>query len=216
VIPELHDGRVAEVLKEYDNRAVVEAQAIATLSNTELARRRQEFLLSIGPEVGGFLHSMICGGRFRSILEIGTAYGYSTVWLADAARISGGRVTTIECHAAKAKHAREQVTRAGLDRYVEYHVGDALEVLETLPGPWDIVLLDVWKELYVACFDRVYPRLRRDGFIVADNMISPAVTALQARAYRVHVRRQPGAFSMLLPIGNGIELTTNRDDRQLR
>jgi len=75
------------------------------------------------------------------------------------------------------------------------------------PGPFDLVLLDVWKNLYLPCFEALYPKLGEEGIIASDNMIYPESARGAVRAYRQAVSAKPDLQSVLLPIGSGIELT---------
>ena len=86
-------------------------------------------------------------------------------------------------------------------------LGDATEMLKTLEGPFDFVLLDLWKNLYVPCLDLFYGKLAQNAVIVADNMLFPEVVRADAEAYRAAVTRKGNLQSVLLPIGNGIELS---------
>ncbi len=73
------------------------------------------------------------------------------------------------------------VAKAGLRSQVEFLLGDAREVIPSLSGPFDFVLLDLWKELYIRCFDLVYPKLGRGAYVAADNMIHPRRRAPMAK-----------------------------------
>jgi predicted O-methyltransferase YrrM len=75
------------------------------------------------------------------------------------------------------------------------------------PGPFDFVLLDIWKELYTPCLEAVYPKLADEAIIAADNMISPEIARDDVRVYRAAVRAKPDLQTSLLPIGSGIELS---------
>jgi predicted O-methyltransferase YrrM len=114
------DEALQSVLAEYERRAVVERQLLETLPPAEIASRIDEFLIPIGPDTGKLLHLVITAARARVLVELGASYGYSTLWLADAARVTGGRVHSFELSAAKVEHARGQLRRAGLDAYVEF------------------------------------------------------------------------------------------------
>lgn len=195
------------VLADYNARAEIEeAQQRNGDPRTALAAR-DGYLLHVGEDVARLLHAMIVGHKSQVVVEVGTSYGYSTLFLAEAARITGGRVYTLELAADKQAYAREQLGRAGLADHVEWLAGDALESLATLPGPFDFVLLDVWKELYVPCLERIAPRMSRGGILVADNMLFPEMVREQAELYRAAVARLPDVGSTLLPIGQGIEVS---------
>jgi predicted O-methyltransferase YrrM len=194
------DQLVTAVLAEYEARAAAEARRTLVASVDDL-------LLPVGPITGRFLNELVKAMRASRVLEIGTSYGYSALWLAEAVRETRGELTTLELHARKSEHAREQLTRAGLAGAVRFVVGDALETLQTLPGPFDVVLIDLWKDQYVPIFDAVYPRLAPGAAVVADNMTHPVSTLHLARAYRQHVRAMPHISSVLLPLGSGIEVS---------
>lgn len=144
------------------------------------------------------------------ILEIGTSFGYSGIWLAEAARASGGRVVTLELHDYKSAFAQDMATKAGLADYIDFKIGDALAIIETLPFGFDFVLLDLWKDLYVPCLEAFYPKLNAGAIIVADNMIRPATE--DVKHYAKAVRAKPDIASVLLPVGSGIEVSRFKSD----
>jgi predicted O-methyltransferase YrrM len=108
---------------------------------------------------------------------------------------------------AKQAYARGMLERAELAEFVEFRCGDAIELVEADPGPFDFVLLDIWKDVYVPCFEAVYPKLRDEGIIASDNMIHPEGARNSARALREAIRDKPDLQTALLPVGQGIELT---------
>jgi predicted O-methyltransferase YrrM len=202
------DNTIDAVLREYETRATAEETVMAQMyESAGKLDNRDQFLLAVGRHTGTLLNILVRDGGARRILEVGTSYGYSTIWLADAARANNGRVTTLELQEEKVAHARAQLARAQLIDYVDFRIGDARESIAALEGPFDFVLLDLWKDLYIPCFDLIYPKLSAGGIIVADNMLMPAVTQREAAVYRSHVRRQPGIESVLLPVGSGIEIS---------
>jgi len=196
------DAKVAEVLAAYDARSADERRLHD--AGWDADERRDRLLLRIGPDTGRLINILIKGAGARRILEIGTSYGYSTVWLAEAARATGGRVVTLDLAQHKQDHARGMLERAGLATHVEWRTGDALELLKGLEGPFDFVLLDLWKDLYVPCFDIFAPKLAPRAIVVADNMLYPPMAQADAAAYRARVRRQPGIESVMLEVGSGI------------
>lgn len=200
------DAAVTEVFADYDRRFAEEAAGRAG------GRRlpSDERSLPIGEEAGAFLHLLIKALRPKRLLELGTSNGYSTVWLAEAARAIGGKVITIEALEKKQAYARVAIAKAGLGDIVDFRLGDAIEILKTLPGPFDFVLLDIWKDLYIPCLDLFYPKLA-PGALVADNMIEPAAHRGEAADYRRAVRAKPQMQSLLLPLGQGIELSRFAD-----
>jgi len=201
------DQAVRQVLDEYEARSVVEEKKWQELEPKNFVTARDQFLLAVGPATGQLMNLIIKETESKTILEIGTSYGYSTLWLAEAARETGGRVITLELHASKQEYARERLSRAGLATFVDFRLGEATESLAQLDTNVDFVLLDLWKDLYVPCFNLFYPRLNPGAIVVADNMLYPDSTRIHASAYRKHVRSHADIQSILLPVGSGLEVT---------
>ena len=204
------DAAVWRVLEEYEARAEREEQLWNTLKEEELRRRLDEFLLPVGRAAGILMNLIVKGAKARRILEVGSSYGYSTIWLAEAARAIDGRVISLELRSAKTEYARAQLERVQLERCVEFRVGDALASLAQLAGPFDFVLLDLWKDMYVPVFELLYPKLAAGAVIVADNMLHPEGARAHALAYRERVRAAPEMSSVLLAVGNGLEISRYR------
>jgi predicted O-methyltransferase YrrM len=177
-----------------------------SVSRQEWLRRRDEFLLDVGESVGMLMNLLIRESKAKTILEVGTSYGYSTLWLAEAARAIEGKVITLDLSAEKQRHAQAMLQKAGLDRYVEFRCGDALVLIKELTETVDFVLIDLWKDVYIPCFDAVRGKLSPAAIVVADNMIYPPDNQESAQAYRAHVRKQ-AMDTVLLPVGHGIELS---------
>jgi len=204
------DENLRSVLEEYEARAARESEMWETMSPEEASRRRDEMLLPVGRPAGVLLNLLIKEAGAQRILEIGSSYGYSTHWLADGARTSGGRVISLELQAAKTEYARLRLQRAGLADFVEFRVGDALASLAALPGPFDFVLIDLWKDLYVPVFELLHSKLAQGALVVADNMLQPESARMHARAYRDRVRAAADMTSVLLEVGNGLEVSRFR------
>jgi predicted O-methyltransferase YrrM len=153
------------------------------------------------------MNILIKEAKARTILEVGTSYGYSTVWLAEAARATGGKVVTLDVNAGKQEYARNVLGKAGLADFVEFKLGDARKSIVALSGPIDFVLLDLWKDLYIPCFDLFYPKLGTGAMVVADNMVFPEFSRKEAEDYHRHVRAKADVQSVLLPVGSGIEVS---------
>ena len=201
------ESAIESVLDRFHARSEKEHELMESLPREEFVQRVDEFLLPIGPEAGRFLNILIKAAGCRVILEVGTSHGYSTVWLAEAARATGGKVITLDVHEAKQAYAKDELRSAGLADHVEFVLGDARETIPNLDAPIDFALLDIWKSEYIPCFDLMLPRLAAGALIAADNMLYPESAAAATKAYQHHVRRTAGMESVLVPIGNGIELT---------
>ena len=103
------DPTVELILAEYERRSVDEAKIMHSQPE-EFARRIDDFLISVGPATGRMLHLLATGANAKSILELGSSYGYSTIWLADAARATGGKVVSLELSQRKVDHAQAQLS----------------------------------------------------------------------------------------------------------
>lgn len=204
----LVDPVIERVLADFERRADEEQRR--TMAPGAPGTDLDDLLLSVGREAGTLIYLLATGAQSRRILELGSSYGYSTVWLAAAARATGGKVLSLELREFKIEHARQALTRAGLSTRVEFHSGDCLQTLKTLPGPFDFVLLDVWKDAYLPCLELVHPKLAPGAVIVADNMLLPEVVRPKAEAYRKRVRELGDMDSVLVDVGNGIELSRKR------
>lgn len=178
------------------------------LSKEEFAQRIDEFLLPIGAQAGRLVHSLIVGMGAKVVVEVGASYGYSTLWMAEAVSHTQGRLISIELAEEKHQYARDMLEQAGLLEYVQFETGDALHVLKKAPAaPFDLVLLDLWKDYYIPCFDLILDKLSPAAVVVADNMLFPEDSAMATASYRQHVRSHPKTRSILLHVGNGLELT---------
>jgi predicted O-methyltransferase YrrM len=204
------DPAVWKVIEDYEARARRDEELWNTLSEQEIRQRLDEFLLPVGRASATLMNLIIKEAGARRILEVGSSYGYSTTWLAEAARAIGGKVISLELRPAKTEYARAQLARAQLEDCVEFRVGDALASLAQLPGPFDFVLIDLWKDLYVPVFERLYPKLSPGAIVVADNMLQPERARPHARAYQERVRAAADMSSVLLAVGNGLEVSRYR------
>lgn len=204
------DDKVHAVLETYHERIQAERQEPRPERRAEDrpgygGDGRDARLLAVGPQTGQLINILARSLDAPVILEIGTSYGYSGIWLAEAARASGGRVITMELQDYKSAYAREMAEKADLADYIDFRVGDAVLLIGALETNVDFVLLDLWKDLYVPCLEAFYPRLNPGAIIVADNMIRPGGDAV--RRYGTAVRAKAGISSVLLPVGTGIEVS---------
>ena len=124
----------------------------------------------IGPVVGELLYILARSAGARRILELGTANGYSALYLAQALVDSDSELITLEWDAAMAERARENLRKAGLHGNVEVKVGDAIELMENMEGPFDFIFLDIEKEHYAPALPHCRRLLKIGGILVADNV----------------------------------------------
>ena len=127
--------------------------------------------MAVPPEFGRLLYSLARNSKARTIVEFGTSFGVSTIFLAAALRDNGegGKVITTEFSPEKADRARKNIAAAGLSDWVEFRVGDALQTLADSPRGIDLVFLDGSKTLYLDILKLIEPQLRSGAIIASDN-----------------------------------------------
>jgi len=131
---------------------------------------RQENIPIIGPVVGELLYILARAIKAERILELGTATGYSAIYLARACQETMGKLVTLEQDVAMARRAQANFERAGLGSRVEVKVGDALGEMEKMDGPFDFVFMDIDKEDYLPVLTLCHGLLRKGGLMVVDNV----------------------------------------------
>jgi caffeoyl-CoA O-methyltransferase len=161
------------------NEAVEQYAAEHTTPDPDLFRRLEEETratttapqMMVGPLEGPFLGWLVWLSDAKSILEIGTFTGYSSI--AMAFNLSeGGRIVSLDVNEETTAVARRYAEEAGVADKIDYRVvGAAIDELRTLEGPFDLVFIDADKESYVDYYENVLPKLSQRGFIVADNVL---------------------------------------------
>lgn len=170
-------------------------------SNDSATSERSRKMLNITRDTGEFLAVLIRATAARRILEIGTSNGYSTLWLAEAAKGTGGSVTTVELSPGKAALARANFARSGLGALIDLVQDDAGRFLERAkPAAFDLVFLDSERSEYPRWWPRLDALLRPGGLLVADNATSHAA---EMAPFLALLAGDPGYSSCLVPVGNG-------------
>ena len=157
----------------------------------------------VAPATGRFLFAVVAPQASASVLEIGGSRGYSTIWLAAAARILGGSVVSLESDPVKCDAWRANVAEAGLDEWAYLVQGDAFETLRTSEDVFDVVFLDAEKANYEALFALARERVEPGALVVADNVLSHE----ELHAYSATRQADPGLVSVTVPLDRGLELS---------
>ena len=131
----------------------------------------KETIPVVTPMVGNFLNLLVHTSNAQAVLEIGTAIGYSTIWLARAAQETGGHVTTIDMNKDRLARAREYIERAQLSEQVTALEGDARKILTTLDSSFDFIFIDAAKGEYLEYLSLIYPLIALGGLLVVDNVL---------------------------------------------
>lgn len=177
----------------------------------------------VDAEVGALLRVLATAIGARRILEIGTAIGYSGIWLAGALP-PDGMLITLELDEARAREARENFARAGLADRTSVIVGDAQLKLSKVAGPFDLIFQDGAKQLYSPLLDRLAALLRPRGLLVTDNVlwdgeVVPGFTARpehhpdETRAiaeYNQRLSVHPQLQTATVPLRDGVSISVKR------
>ncbi len=190
----------------------------------DLARTGEERDLPlIDAEVGALLRVLTIAIGAKRILEIGTAIGYSGIWLAGALP-ADGLLLTLEIDQERARIARDNFARAGLADRAIVVVGDAQRMLAKVTGPFDLIFQDGDKRLYSSLLDRLVELLRPGGLLVTDNVLwngevvpgfttTPTRNQDDARAiveYNERLNAHPGLLTATVPLRDGVAISVKR------
>jgi predicted O-methyltransferase YrrM len=164
--------------------------------------------LAVSEEDGRLLRVMAATSRAKRALEIGSASGYSAIWIGLGLRDSGGRLVTIEYDPARAREAADNVRRAGLADIVQVIQGDAFREIPKLGGTFDLVFLDAWKKDYKRFLDLLLPRLDAGGVFLAHNVVNKGN---EMPDFLAAIETNPALLTAIVtPSGEGISISVKR------
>jgi predicted O-methyltransferase YrrM len=177
----------------------------------------------VDAQVGALLRLLAMAVGARRILEIGTAIGYSGIWLAGALP-PDGMLVTMEIDSQRARTARENFVRGGLDQRVSVVVGDAQRMLAKVAGPFDVIFQDGDKEQYLTLLDRLVELLRPGGLLITDNVlwdgeVVPGFKATRRRdvasteaisKYNERIAGHPQLMTIVVPLRDGVSISMKR------
>ena len=162
-------------------------------------------MLNVPPQDGRLLQMLVRMRGAKSVLEVGTSNGVSTIWMALALRETGGKLTTLEIDPEKVKLAGANFRKAGVEDLITIIEGDARQSLAGLKGDYDLVFIDAAKEQYKQYLDTIYPHIPHGGVIVAHNAVRLAESM---RDYLDYVLDTEGLNTVILQTGeDGVALT---------
>jgi caffeoyl-CoA O-methyltransferase len=182
---------------------------------SEAAKRK---IPIVGPAVGRILYQLAFVIGAKTVFELGSAIGYSTIWWARAVG-EGGRVIYTDGDRKKAEEARGYFDRAGVSERITIQTGDALELLSEEKSEFDIIFNDVDKEDYPRVFKLVLPRLRKGGLFVTDNVLwsgkvaqkNPSEASTKAiLEFNQLLYGSPDLFTTILPIRDGVAVAVKK------
>jgi caffeoyl-CoA O-methyltransferase len=206
----LRSGYIQDDVEEYLYGLLPERDALVGEMETYAAAHRVPI---IGPAVARLLALLVQISRAKRIFEMGSAIGYSTIWLARTAGPKG-RVHYTDGDSANAERAREYFRRAGLTKRIQVGVGDALELLKKTPGKFDLIFNDVDKRQYPDALRVALPKLRHGGLFITDNTLWSGKAARQAapedadtlgiQEFNRLVYASKELFPVLIPLRDGV------------
>ncbi|KXO81510.1 methyltransferase [Acinetobacter venetianus] len=170
-----HDARQADRLRRYRNIEAESAKLLGMLVRTQ--------------------HS-------QHILEIGTSTGYSTLWLAEAAKSVSAKVQTLEINAFRSAQAKKYAEEFGLEEYIDFWVGDAADYLTESVEQFDLILLDAERGSYVSYWQDLKRLLKpTGGTLIIDNVISHTA---EVKPLLELIKQDENFMSTILPVGAGL------------
>lgn len=188
------DKALQQLLKELE---------IWGLENDASTSNRQRKMLNLEPDTAHLISILIRSSRCRSLLEIGTSNGYSTIWLAWAAKSTGGHIISIERDSDKLSLAEANLQRAGLRERVDLLLGDATEVVSTLAGPFDFVFFDADRLSAPGQLALLQSKLLPGALVLADNALSHPD---EIAGYLSAIEALPDFDHMIIPVGKGLSV----------
>jgi predicted O-methyltransferase YrrM len=215
----LHSPEVARTLDGLHRRARTDLLRIALVApfvvpdffglrkidDRRLSKHMRRVFVPVTRSQGQMLYLVARSIGARRIVEFGTSFGISTLYLAAAAKDNGGIVIGSEIEPTKHAKALENLRAAGLGDYADVRLGDARETLATVEAPIDMVLLDGWKDIYLPILELLKPKLKKRAVVLADNIYT---FKKALRPYVEYMQNTDNGFvSSTLDISDGFELS---------
>lgn len=183
------------------------------LLEMEAEGKRRGFPL-VGPMVGALLAMLTKAVGARRVLELGSGFGYSAFWFAEALP-EEGRLLAFEHDPENVRLAEDYLGRAGLAEKADFRAGDALELIEAESGPFDIIFVDIDKHSYPQVPAKALPRLRAGGLLITDNTLwygrvlgEPEDDwAAGVQDYNRMVSTDPNLMTVIIPLRDGVAVS---------
>src|SRR5262245_21117959 len=194
-------------LSAHDDPILTEMEAVAA----------QRSFPIIGPVVGRFLYQTTLIRKATRIFELGSGYGYSTLWFAKAVqRLGGGEIFHTDGDQRNSEQAKDYLSRAGVVNFVHFSVGDAIEALRQTQGPFDLIYMDIDKHQYPDAFPVIREKLPVGGVLIVDNMLwfgrvvnkndtTPSTAGI--RRFTQALWADPEFFTTMVPLRDGFVIS---------
>ena len=195
-------------LTKYDNPLLPEMEPQSTT--------RADTRSFIEPEVARLINTFILATNAKNVLELGTCVGYSGIWMAEALKTIGGKLTTIDYDIDLLKEARANFKKAGVSDYIDIIEGEITEVIKKLPdNKFDILIQDARKSMYVELIEDSIRLIRRGGLIIADDTIYSRQGTVEKisdhlKKYNELIFKDERLYSVILPVGEGLTISVKK------
>lgn len=200
-----------EALEEYVGQHTTQENEVLQQLNRETNAKVMMPRMISGHLQGRFLAMMSQMIKPKTILEVGTYTGYSAICLAEGLQ-DGGTLHTIDINEELEELVRSYFEKAGITNKVQYHIGNALEIIPTLQGPFDLVFIDADKINYAKYYDQVIDQVATGGYILADNVLWSGKVIAEKQdkdtaalvAFNAKLMADPRVETVMVPIRDGI------------
>lgn len=210
-----HDGITAPEVDDYIYSLLPPRDEVLSQMEEEASRRK---IPIVGPAVGRVLHQLALIIHAKSVFELGSAIGYSTIWWARAVG-DAGRVIYTDGDRKNADEARGYFDRAGVSKRISVKVGDAIELLSEQKHEFDIIFNDVDKEDYPRVFRIALSKLRKGGLFITDNVLwsgkaaekdATEASTKAIQEFNRMIYNSADLFTTILPLRDGIAVAVKR------
>ena len=160
--------------------------------------------IAITREQGEYIYDLLIREKAKNIIEFGTSFGISTIYLGAAAKENNGHVITTELLDSKANIAFQNFKDAEVNSHIDLRIGDAMETLQNAPANIDFLLLDGWNDLYLPLIKILEPKLKKGAYIYTDNINFPG-----SKPFLEYIKSNPEKYNteQLSESKGGVTLT---------
>jgi predicted O-methyltransferase YrrM len=182
----------------------IDPSILGLIDELESLRKSRDDHWQIPRIEGDLLYHIALSANCKTIVEVGTSYGFSGLFWGAALKHTAGTLHTIDISQKKFDSSKATFASAGLANIIINHLGDARQIIPTIPGPVDLAFIDADKPLCRAFFDLLWPKIRAGGCVITDNASTHRAELSDFISY---LRGRPDASSVEVAVGNGIEWT---------
>jgi len=178
-IHKIKDDQITNTLNKLHKEASSQMLTVMMGASKSIFRKLEpadmkDAYIAISKDQGEFIYGLLIEKQAKNIIEFGTSFGISAIYLAAAAKETNGHVITSELLENKCRIAQQNFEEAGLEKWIDLREGDAMETLKEVPYGIDFLLLDGWNELYLPLIKMLEPKLKKGTFVYTDNIGFPS------------------------------------------